>query len=314
MAQSWNWWTSAKLEVLEKYLHAFTMASSKKAPQTVYLDAFAGDDININRDSNEEFAGSARLALSTQPPFTALRYFERPRRAQRLHQSLTAEYPDRDIKVVGGDCNQGIPGVLAELRQQGRQWWPTFAFVDPYGMQVNWSTLEALATHKKGRYKVELWMLFATAGLQRVLSLRRPPSEANRDLATRVYGTEDWLQIHALRSANRISGTLAREEYVNLMRWRLEQGLGYRYTHSFHVRNEDDLSLYHMIFATDNDTGHKIMGDLYADFAARFPQMQRQATERREDEMGLIRLFEWDEPAAGELYVHQPPWTPPGPA
>ena len=35
----------------------------------------------------------------------------------------------------------------------------------------------------------------------------------------------------------------AREKYVNLMRWRLESSLGYRFTHPFELRNLRDVPL-----------------------------------------------------------------------
>jgi hypothetical protein len=41
--RSWGYWTEGKLDLLTKYLDAFTTATKKKARARVYLDAFAGE-------------------------------------------------------------------------------------------------------------------------------------------------------------------------------------------------------------------------------------------------------------------------------
>ena len=42
--RGWGYWTEAKLDILSKYLNAFTTAS-KSAGKTVYLDLFAGSGV-----------------------------------------------------------------------------------------------------------------------------------------------------------------------------------------------------------------------------------------------------------------------------
>ena len=62
--------------------------------------------------------------------------------------------------MIGGDCNDEIPKALKRLSP--RAWAPTFAFVDPNGMEAEWRTLEALADFRaKEKTKVELFLLFA---------------------------------------------------------------------------------------------------------------------------------------------------------
>ena len=114
-------------------------------------------------------------------------YFEQESKARELERQFEAEYPDRDIKVYGGDCNAEIPKALHDLREL--RWAPTFAFIDPDGMEFEWRTLEALADHKRGyrpmsspkpEYKVELWLLFPTQGLVRTLALTQRSSPGGR--------------------------------------------------------------------------------------------------------------------------------------
>src|ERR1051325_4890940 len=129
--RSWGYWTQAKLAILADSLPAFLRASSGKAAEFVYLDAFAGEGLGVDRLTGEEVNGSARIALETSEAggFTRVRYFERASKARELEDRLRAEYSDRDIKVYGGDCNLKIPEALADLDDV--RWAPTFAFIDP---------------------------------------------------------------------------------------------------------------------------------------------------------------------------------------
>lgn len=313
----WGYWTQLKLAILADYLPAFLRASSGKASEVVYLDAFAGEGIGTSRLTGEEFNGSARIALEAKEAggFTRLRYFERATKAKELRDKLLAEYPDRDIEVYGGDCNAEIPTALAEL--QDLKWAPTFAFIDPDGMEFAWQTLEHLADHKRGyrtggsprpEYKVELWLLFPTQGLIRTLALdesRLRPKDEER--ATRLYGTEDWRSIYDRRVAGTLSAAEARAEYVNLLRWRLSNNLGYAKTHPFELKNTRGRTLYHMVFATDNEAGDKIMADLYAKTAKRAPFMRQEAMDRAKGQRALdLGDVEFNAPG----YEYEQPWEP----
>jgi three-Cys-motif partner protein len=150
----------------------------------------------------------------------------------RLRTSLEAEYPDRDVRVYEGDCNQKIGEALADLRRDGVAWAPTFAFIDPNGPDCHWATLEALAEHKgpEAKTKVELWMLFPVPLFQRMLPRTGSVRQEDDDRITLMYGTPEWHAILAAKLDGEITATDAREEYVDLMRWRLEKIPGYGWT------------------------------------------------------------------------------------
>jgi three-Cys-motif partner protein len=307
-----GFWTVHKLDVLSDYLPAFNIAS-KKARGTVYLDLFAGTADNEDRDTGGRVLGSPRRALEAIPPFSRLYFFELPEIAGDLSTQLHVEYPGRPFKVVSGDSNDTIGGVLEELRRDGLDRAPIFAFLDPYNLGVRWKTLAALADFKRRRrYKVELWMLCFTSQIIRF-------ADVSPATVTRFFGTEQWQHIHWL--ADDLDAEELREEYVNLLRWRLQATLGYQYTHAFEVKNTRG-SLYHLVFATDNEAGFKIMGDLYEKAAVEYEPMRREAAEtqrrRREAKQGIQQLFTPQDlsppPASSDAmrYLHEEPWPPPG--
>src|SRR5881227_2645474 len=78
-------WTTTKLQILERYLEAYTTALKKQPFKTAYIDAFAGTGYRNLRQTNEDptlqfpdlaeeapqslLEGSARVALRVVPRF-----------------------------------------------------------------------------------------------------------------------------------------------------------------------------------------------------------------------------------------------------
>lgn len=318
----WGYWTKGKLDILRRYLDAFTTTTKHKADETIYIDAFAGEQENRVRLTEEPLEGSARIALSIDdPPFTRLRFFETETNAPKLESLLRRDYPKRDLKVLGGDCNELIPGELSRLRSLN--WAPAFAFVDPNGMEAEWRTLEALARFKEGRrWKVEIFYYFAPPMFSRVLPVDgQPVREEDAAKIDRMYGIKEWRHIYQARLLSTIEPAQARKEYLNLMRWRLQETLGYQWTHPIEVRNEQGVVIYYMIFATDHQVGDRIMSDIYARAAAEFPMMREEARRFRKQQedksQGRVSLFGaedqalWDPIRPGEpFYQYEPPTRP----
>src|SRR5437879_3203736 len=70
LARYWGFWTRGKLDLLRRYLDAFTTAS-KSLEERIYLDLFGGQPANRERVTVADLDGSARIALATtNPPFS----------------------------------------------------------------------------------------------------------------------------------------------------------------------------------------------------------------------------------------------------
>lgn len=114
--------TDLKLEIIEKYLHAFTTALRAKFPNLWYIDAFAGtgtrtvehkaQDADLIHEAKaariEQRRGSATIALETAPPFDRIVFIDLLKRHCRALEQLAAGYPDRQIDVLRGDANARI--------------------------------------------------------------------------------------------------------------------------------------------------------------------------------------------------------------
>lgn len=268
-ARGWGPWTQIKLEALEDYLSGFTKAS-QTAKGTVYLDLFAGAFSNKDRLTGAPIMGSPHRALSVTPQFSKVYGFEmQERTARELQGKLREHFPGRDIVVTPGDCNVSAPRVLRSMDAYWRRK-PTFAMIDQFMAEVHWDTIRALANHRlrstpdRPLRKTELWLYFGDSFIPRGLG-SKVPGEADRiaEQVDRMYGNPNWRYIRQARTEEIINGRTLKAELVNLMRWQLENELGYAVTVPLQFINERGGDLYTVIFATDHPVGEKIMRHIF---------------------------------------------------
>jgi|GEM_PF-541785 len=319
--RGWGWWSEVKLQILREYLHSFTTAVRGRSSEAIYLDLFAGSYDNPRRHEAGSFPGSTRIALENEPQFTRLAFFELPGPAMALETAIRQARPtDQCWRVFAGDCNETLSEALLWL--DPIRWAPTYAFLDPRGLQVAWQTVEQLATWRADKKtKVEQWILLPEPALARVLGLSGAIGRRMAERLDRLFGVRDWAAIHKLRQEGEISPEEERAEFVNLLRWRLEKALAYKTTHALQLVNTAGQPVYTMVFATDSSPGDKIMSHVYNSASTRtIPTTQeraRAARERRaEQASGILRLPGIEViPAAvkrvGKTYDHLPPWEPP---
>ncbi len=222
MPREWSYWTRNKLEILAGYLPAFNRASTRSRHR-LYIDLMAGVPVNVNKETGEEFDGSARLALAASPAFTRFALCEMPEVASALDADLRERFPGRQFKVYPGDCNETIDQVLADFSKL--RWAPTFAFADQQAAEVQWRTLVKLAGFRTGEWKTELWILTSPAMIAKGVAGTNGTAFAKR--VDDLYGSDKWRRIQTVRTGNLISAEDYRAEMVNLLRWRLEHILGY---------------------------------------------------------------------------------------
>jgi three-Cys-motif partner protein len=209
-------WTEEKLTRLRKYLEAYTVifTHNPKARRfrRVYVDAFAGTGIRRRPsgvtgehslplfeedcDAQQFMKGSAQVALDVEPPFHEYFFIEKdPAFAQEL-ASLKRSYPAlaNRIMVRNGDANKILVEWATASNWRSQR---AVVFIDPYGMQVEWPTLEALADTKA----VDLWLLFPLGqGVNRLLTRGAPPTGAWADRLTAIFGTDEWRGVFYRRS------------------------------------------------------------------------------------------------------------------
>jgi len=185
-------WSEDKLQLLRKYLHSYTviMQGQKWCRNGYhYMDAFAGTGRSRARDEERYIDGSPRVALTIQYPFHSYAFIEKtPWRVQRLRE-LVDEFPGRDIRIREGDCNHIItteitPRIRYERFNRG------LIFLDPFGMDTEWSTIERIAETRA----MEMFMNFPAMALNRTVLPNDPNAltEAQIEQMNRFWGSTEW--------------------------------------------------------------------------------------------------------------------------
>jgi three-Cys-motif partner protein len=82
-----------------------------------------------------------------------------PRHCAAL-RALKDKNQDRNVEVVEGDANEAIK---SEINWSGWRNTRAVMFLDPYGMEVEWETLQAIAKTEA----IDVWYLFSLSGLYR---------------------------------------------------------------------------------------------------------------------------------------------------
>ncbi|GAB4420302.1 MAG: three-Cys-motif partner protein TcmP [Anaerolineae bacterium] len=200
-------WTSEKLDRVAKYLAAYTKIMSRQHFRFAYIDAFAGTGYRTLRQSDEpgqlmfpELAdqeswqfleGSARKALQIQPRFHKYIFIEKDEHRFQALQKLRDEFPQvaGDIILVNAEANSYLQDMCDNRNWQQHR---AVLFLDPYGMEVEWQTIEAIARTQA----IDLWLLFPLGiAVNRLLRRDGKIDPAVSNALNRLFGAEDWYDI-----------------------------------------------------------------------------------------------------------------------
>jgi three-Cys-motif partner protein len=199
-------WTEDKLERVRKYLRAYVHVLKDKRFRFAYIDAFAGTGyrtdtqskrtaalplLELAEDEPQKFLdGSARIALQVEPRFHKYIFIEKdPKRCAELEQ-LKVEFPalKDDIVIENKEANSYLQGLCSKPIWNSRR---AVLFLDPFGMQVTWATIEAIAKTQA----IDLWILFPLGiGVNRMLTTSGEISDAWRRKLDMMFGARDWYE------------------------------------------------------------------------------------------------------------------------
>jgi three-Cys-motif partner protein len=198
-------WTEEKLARLRKYLPAYARILKDKGYKYAYIDAFAGPGYRARQkkqvdqvqdlwgDDPDERAqrfteGSAIVAMESEPPFQTYIFIEQDAVAlKRLQRVLQHRFPERISRATfeSGNANDVLKTLCARDWSKHR----AVLFLDPYGMEVEWSTMEAIA----GTQAIDVWILFpAGIGVNRQLPVDGNVLPWARAAFNRLFGSTDW--------------------------------------------------------------------------------------------------------------------------
>ena len=192
-----------KLNVVKSYLDGWAKVMSRQPFHRRYIDAFSGtghfepkaegelDDQSYLLEPEDEeggrifLEGSALQALEVEPPFDRIDLIELKSSAAELLGESVREYNHSNLTVHAEDANIIIPQLCSRFGAKDR----AVIFLDPYGAQVEWKTLEAISQTQAA----DVWYLLPVSIINRMLA-RNPDriTEGWANAITRCVGTEEW--------------------------------------------------------------------------------------------------------------------------
>lgn len=204
-------WTQDKLERVRNYLVAYATIMNKQKFRFAYIDAFAGTGYREIEDAetaesylfpelNEEepqsfIEGSARIALQVEPEFDKYVFIESNPEAVVDLERLREEFSEKatKIQIESEDANEWLI-QKCDMRRHGKFWKRNRAvvFLDPYGMQVRWETMEAIARTQA----IDSWVLFPLGiAVNRLLKRDGEINQGWKKRLDNIFGTDEWFDI-----------------------------------------------------------------------------------------------------------------------
>lgn len=200
-------WTEDKLSRIRKYLPAYVQVLKNKGLKFAYIDAFAGTgyreltDVDtepgqqsqllfpeLNEQETRRFLdGSARIALQVEPRFDKYIFIEKDKNKIPDLEQLRVEFCDKsqDIIIVNEDANTYLNELCKKDWSRNR----AVLFLDPFGMQIPWSTIVEIANTQA----IDLWYLFPLGvAVNRLLKKDGNIQETWRNRLDEIFGTTDW--------------------------------------------------------------------------------------------------------------------------
>jgi three-Cys-motif partner protein len=236
-------WSTEKHHFLRRYIDGFTTAmKGKRWSGLHYIDLFASAGIEQIKDGPLEW-GSALIAAQAPHQFSRLHLCElHSKPFEALRQRLARFSQPAEPQLIQGDANTAVSEVVASLPPKSL----SLAFLDPYGLHLNFETLRILSMRK-----VDLIIFFPDHldALRNWEAVYHDNPSSNLD---RFLGFADWRD--KLKTTARTKWATA---LGDLYKTRIAS-LGYSNFEEERISNSAGRFLYKLIFCTSADAGMKI--------------------------------------------------------
>lgn len=193
--------TKRKLDVIDDYHAFYPVALTRKGLRLIYIDAFAGTgEVFVAEEASEpmlpgvasaeeKIEGSAVRALRSAIPYDRYVFIEKSRsKLSALQQQLAKQFPERIARCefICADANEAIQSICKITDWKRNR---AVVFLDPFGNQIAWETLVALAQTRA----IDLWYLFpAGLGVYRQIPKEGKPQPKAAESVTRMLGSDEW--------------------------------------------------------------------------------------------------------------------------
>jgi three-Cys-motif partner protein len=231
---------------LKRYIDIFTK-SMKSKWSLHFVDLFAGAGIEQSKGSETLHWGSPMLAAQARYPFDGLHFCELDKdKCDALRTRVNRYRPD--AQILNGDANEQVENIAKVIPPRRAL---SLAFFDPYGLQLDFRTLETVAN-----LKADL-IIFFPDRLDILRNWRQyyydnPDSKLDRYLGA----DSNWRAVLDSTPASRRT-----EALKALYRDRLKERLHYSIVEHERIPT-GGRPLYYLVFCSRSDLGEKFWREI----------------------------------------------------
>jgi three-Cys-motif partner protein len=274
---SFGWegdWTKKKIEILVEYALAYlTIMKERTYWKLLYFDGFAGSGIIVkeNETDLDVTLGAARRIVEIDTPraFDHYYFVEKNRTSAEHLKKITKDvFHQKDITIKVEDCNTKLKQLARYLHTPPGKKTKVLAYIDPYGMQLEWTSIIDLA--KAG---IDMWILAPTGmGVNRLLKRTGDISDIWIERLKKFLGLSEE-EIRNYFYKEKVDYTLfgeekhldkeenAIEKAGQLYKTRLKTVFTF-VSDAFILKSTKGNILYHMFLASNNKTAINIANDI----------------------------------------------------
>jgi len=253
-------WTRVKLDYLKRYIDLFeTSMRGKPWCARCYIDLYAGTGKYQIEGQNGFHLGSALLSVTTKHPFTNYYFVDKSEENISILSIRCESMTSVKKRICTGDANIKVKQIVEEIKSLERnrlkdQWTSlNLAFLDPDGLELEWKTVETLASVNK----MDLIIYYSQSGLTRNFD---NCINLNTDTdIDRFFGDREWRNIYRTSQHGKSSGV--HRKLIDYYKHKLTN-LGYKDIKDIEdgaepvMKNSKEAPLYRLIFASKHARGH----------------------------------------------------------
>lgn len=267
-------WTKKKIEILVEYAKAYLIIMHKHPYwKLLYFDGFAGSGMIVKDDKIDldiTIGAACRIVEIDEPrPFDFYYFVEKDKHnAKLLVQNTKEAFPDKNITIKIEDCNVKLKDLANYLQTINGKKTRVLAYLDPYGMQLEWASIIDLANAG-----IDMWVLAPTGmGVNRLLKKNGDISDIWIERLKKFLGLSEE-EIRDYFYKEKIDYTLfgeqkhiskeenAIEKAGKLYKIRLETVFKF-VSDPFILKGTKGNIMYHMFLASNNLVAVKIANDI----------------------------------------------------
>ena len=285
--------TLAKIEIVHRYLYLWfsILGTNPRNKRLVYIDGFAGPGRYANSEQSSPVAALQAAKAAIEHPgakldgveFSFLFVEKRKDFVENLRSVVSAGIWPANITwdTETGSFEEKVGGVLEELRREGQQLAPTFAFIDPFGATgLPFRVVAEILSYPS----CEVLLNLDSDGISRLISAQE--FEKNQRNLDALFGDHSWQQLDPSMPMARLAVAV-----LSLYKQKLRALRDVRYVFPFAMNTRQGQINYHLVFASHHPLGLEKMKE------AMKAVDKTGSYSFSDDSVGQEFLFDFDAPA-----------------